>query len=116
MSSQQPINPQEGAQPVEVRLTEKTIRHLDERIAEAVRQGIQSAMTEEVARAFWSTGLGVLQEEATQRAGKFVIGGFVGLLRKLLGFALLGSMVYAVGGWAALAKFWNLVFASGSAP
>lgn len=102
------------APPVEVRLTKETIDYLDQRIKEAVQTGISSAITEETAKLFWSAGLNVLQEQASTHAGRFVIGGLWGLIRKLSMFLLLGGIVYAIGGWAALIKLWNVLFTSGA--
>jgi len=95
---------------VEVRLTEETIEYLDERIAEAVRKGIVEAVNEETAQAFWSAGIKVLQSQATNHAGRFVIGGLWGIARRISTFMVLGGIVYAIGGWAGLAKLWHALF------
>ena len=94
----------------EVRLTDETIAYLEERIAAAVGNGIKTAITEETAVAFWSAGLAALQKQATQHAGRFVLGGIWGLLRKASLFFMLGGVVYAVGGWAALAAMAKTIF------
>lgn len=94
----------------EVRLTDETIAHLEERIVAAVGDGIKTAITEETAVAFWSAGLAALQKQATQHAGRFVLGGIWGLLRKASLFFMLGGIVYAVGGWAALAALAKTIF------
>lgn len=94
----------------EVRLTDETIAYLEERIAAAVGNGIKTAITEETAVAFWSAGLAALQKQATQHAGRFVLGGIWGLLRKASLFFMLGGVVYAVGGWAALAALAKTIF------
>ena len=94
----------------EVRLTDETIAYLEERIAAAVGNGIKTAITEETAVAFWSAGLAALQKQATQHAGRFVLGGIWGLARKASLFFLLGGIVYAVGGWAALAALAKTIF------
>ena len=94
----------------EVRLTDETIAYLEERIAAAVGNGIKTAITEETAVAFWSAGLAALQKQATQHAGRFVLGGIWGLLRKASLFFMLGGIVYAVGGWAALAALAKTIF------
>ena len=109
-----PVNNTPLAPPVEVRLTKETIDYLDQRIKEAVQGGISSAITEETAKLFWAAGLNVLQEQASTHAGRFVIGGLWGLIRKLSMFLLLGGIVYAIGGWAALIKLWNILFTSGT--
>ena len=94
----------------EVRLTDETIAHLEERIVAAVGDGIKAAITKDTAVAFWSAGLAALQEQATQHAGRFVLGGIWGLLRKASLFFMLGGIVYAVGGWAALAALAKTIF------
>ena len=94
----------------EVRLTDETITYLEERIAAAVGNGIKTAITEDTAVAFWSAGLAALQKQATQHAGRFVLGGIWGLLRKASLFFMLGGIVYAVGGWAALAALAKTIF------
>lgn len=100
--------------PVEVRLTKETLDYLDTRIEVAVQSGVRSAMTEDTAKLFWSAGLSVLQDQASTHAGRFVLGGLWGLVRKLSMFLLLGGIVYAIGGWAALLKLWHVIFASGT--
>lgn len=100
--------------PVEVRLTKETIDYLDTRIEVAVQSGIRSAITEETAKRFWAAGLSVLQDQASTHAGRFVLGGLWGLVRKVSMFLMLGGIVYAIGGWAALLKLWHVIFASGT--
>lgn len=97
----------------EVRLTDETIQYLEDRIASAVGTGIKSAMTEDTAAAFWAAGLSVLQRQATNHAGRFVLGGLWGLARKASLFLMLGGIVYALGGWSALAALAKAIFSSG---
>ena len=97
----------------EVRLTDETIQYLEDRIASAVGTGIKSAMTEDTAAAFWAAGLSVLQRQATNHAGRFVLGGLWGLVRKASLFLMLGGIVYALGGWSALAALAKAIFSSG---
>lgn len=108
-----PTNAQEPSSAV--RLTDTTLAHLEGLMASAVQKGISDAMTEATAEKFWAAGLNVLQKQATQHAGRFVIGGLTGLLRKASLFLLLGGAVYAVGGWSALAGLFKTIF-NGSAP
>jgi hypothetical protein len=104
--------------PVEVRLTDETISYLDQRIADAVRVGIsqalQEALTKDTAQKFWSAGFEMLQEQASVHAGRFVVGGLWGLIRKASMFLVLGGVVYAIGGWAGLAKLWHILFGAAS--
>ncbi len=99
--------------PAEVRLTDETISYLEQRIAAAVGTGLKSAMTEDTAAAFWAAGLSVLQKQATQHAGRFVLGGMLGVVRKLGLFLTLGGIVYALGGWSALAALFKVLFQGG---
>ena len=76
--------------PQEVRLRQETIDHLTDQMTQAVAAGITKAVTD-------------IQAQATQRVGGFVLGGAAGLAKRLMAFLLLGSIVYAVGGWEGLA-------------
>jgi hypothetical protein len=98
---------------MEVRLTNETIKYLREQMRDAVEEAMKSAMNEDTARAFWGAGLKVLQEQAAEHAGRFVLGGLWGLVRKLSTFLLLGGIVYAVGGWQALVGLFKVLFSSG---
>lgn len=99
-----------AGQAIEVRLTAETIAYLNEQVRLSVAEGISDAMTKENAKAFWAAGLEVLRDEAEDHAGRFVIGGLWGLARKLSMFLFLGGIVYALGGWTALARLWSLLF------
>lgn len=103
-------NPQGVA---EVRLTDETIEYLEQKIAQAVRDGIAGAITEDTAAKFWGAGLAVFQKQAAAQTGKFVLSGLSGLLSKGFLFLLVGGLVYAVGGWSALAGLFKALFHSG---
>lgn len=102
--------------PAEVRLTNETIDYLKQITNEAVKNGIKDglkeAINEETASAFWAAGFNALQKQATNHAGRFVIGGITGIFSKLFTFLALGGLVYAIGGWAALAKMWHGLWAA----
>jgi hypothetical protein len=93
--------------PAEVRLTESTIDFLEQKMRTAVSDGIKTAMTDEAAEKFWSTGLAVLQRQATQKTGQLVGGAVLGLAKKAMLFMVLGALVYSIGGWTALAALWK---------
>ena len=101
---------QPQAEAAQVSLTESALQEISERVSTAVREGIKGAMTEENAAAFWAAGLAVLQKQATQHAGRFVLGGLWGMARKASLFFMLGGIVYALGGWAALAALAKTIF------
>lgn len=95
--------------PAEVRLTPETIDFLEAKMTAAVRAGITEAINEETAARFWAAGLQVLQRRTSEHAGRFVLGGIIGVFRRLGTFLLLGGLVYAVGGWQALAGLVKLL-------
>ena len=101
---------QPQAEATQVSLTESALQEISERVSTAVRDGIKGAMTEETAAAFWAAGLVVLQKQATQHAGRFVLGGLWGMARTASLFFMLGGIVYAMGGWAALAALAKTIF------
>lgn len=100
----------------EVRLREETLSHLKEVMRDAVREGVRDLVTEETIEQFWAGGLGMLQKQATEHAGRFVLGGLWGLARKASLFLALGGIVYALGGWSALAALFKAMFSQGGAP
>lgn len=93
----------------DVRLPPETIEYLKELVAGAVHKGISNALNEEAAEAFWAAAFSVLQKRANEHAGRFVLGGLWGLTRKLLVFFMFGGIVYALGGWQALAGLWKVL-------
>lgn len=100
--------------PQEVRLTDETIKYLNEQIKDAVAHGITAALNEDNAKRFWSAGLSVLQEEASNHAGRFLLGGVWAVVRKLSMFAMLAGLAYALGGWAGLVKLRDVIFTPGA--
>lgn len=85
-------------------------------IKQAVREVIsEEILTEEAAKKFWLAGLEVLQEQAQNHAGRFVLGSLSAMFRKVTIFVLVGGLVYALGGWSALAGLFKTLFTSGSA-
>lgn len=97
----------------EVRLKEETLQHMQGLMREAVRDGVRDLVTQETIEQFWAGGVNMLQKQATEHAGRFVLGGLWGMARKASLFLALGGLVYAIGGWTALAKLFNAVFSHG---
>lgn len=75
----------------------------------AVAEGIAAAMTDEAAERFWSTGLELLQRQAKEKAGSFLLDGFLAAAKKLLWVAVFMVAVYSLGGWALLKAVWAAV-------
>lgn len=105
------INAAQVALTEESRLMLKAMLRDEMRVA--VAEGVRAAMTQEAAVEFWATGLDVLQKQAAQAAGGWVMTGLGALFRKVALFALLGGLVYALGGWSALVGFAKLLAAGG---
>ena len=101
------------ATPQEVRLTDATIEYLEEKMAKAVRDGIREGISDGTAEAFWAAGFKVLQKQAADHTGRFVLGGLWGLVRRISVFLALGGVIYALGGWSALATFGKAIFSTG---
>jgi hypothetical protein len=100
----------------EVRLRDETLQHMRDMMREAVRDGLKESINDEAIERFWAGGLALLQRQATQHAGRFVLGGLMGIVRKAGVFLVLGGVVYAVGGWSALAALFKTIFNGGATP
>lgn len=73
---------------------------------DAVAEGISAALTDEAAERFWAKGLEVLQRQATERTGRFVLSSITSLAKKLLLVGVLVALIYSVGGWSLLKAVW----------
>lgn len=98
----------------EVRLSEKTLKEIEDRMARAVGDGIKYAMTEENARAFWIAAMSGLQRSATENTGRFVLGGIRSLFRKFFWILLLLTMAYMAGGWALVVAIYKAAATGGT--
>lgn len=74
----------------------------------AVAEGIEAVMTNEK---MWAKVFVVLQEQATERTGRFVLGGIGAVLKKALWVGTFLLIAYSIGGltlakaiWASLVK------------
>lgn len=72
----------------------------------AVAEGIAAALTDEAAERFWAVGLEVLQRQAKQKAGGFLLDGFLAASRKALWVGVFVVIAYSLGGWALLKTIW----------
>lgn len=84
-------------------------------VRQAVAEGIKAAVRDpDTVAEFWGSGLKQLQAGAARQTGAFVLGGLRGVGLRLFQFLILGSIVYSLGGWAAVAKLWNGIWVGGS--
>jgi hypothetical protein len=86
---------------------------LENRMRAAVAEGIAEAMTEEAAQKFVRSVLAEAQRLATAKAGEAAVGVVGALFKRALLFLVLGSLVYMVGGWSALASLGKFVLDKG---
>jgi hypothetical protein len=75
----------------------------------AVAEGITAAMTDSAAERFWNTGLEVLQRQAKQKAGGFLLEGVATAAKKALWIAVLVGIAYSIGGWTLLKAVWAAI-------
>lgn len=89
-------------------------RAINTQVKQAMNEWTKETLfTEENMQIFWSSAFDVLQSKAQTHTGKFVFSSLSGILRNLLLFVLIGSLVYAFGGWTALATFAKSVLPHG---
>jgi len=69
--------------------------------------------TKENMTLFWASAFDVLQDKAQEHTGKFVVTSISSIIKKLFVFVLLGTLVYAAGGWSAFVGFLKSFFTSG---
>lgn len=79
---------------------------LEERMSIAVADGIQAVMTNPQ---FWATVIEVLQKQAVDRTGRFLVGGLTRAIRKVLWTGLFLLIAYSLGGWAFLKAVWAVL-------
>ncbi len=95
----------EHAGPAEVRLTEETVQYLQKTMQEAVSTGMRKVIEDrEVIGEFWSEAFEILRDRAQKQTGRMVLWSLRGILSRLAQFLTLGLIVYMAGGWTALAK------------
>lgn len=82
---------------------------MENRMRIAVAEGIAAAMTDDAAERFWAKGIEVLQRQATERTGRFVLGGLTAMVKKGIWIGVLVLAIYSVGGWTLLKAVWAAV-------
>lgn len=81
---------------------------LRDAIAEGVTIGLsQTAMDEDLFDTIVERTAAAFRRSATQASGRIVIDGFTSLAKRAAWFAVLGILVYALGGWSGLASFFK---------
>jgi hypothetical protein len=86
---------------------------LENRMRAAVAEGIAEALTEDAAQKFVRSVLAEAQRLATAKAGEAAVGVVGALVKRAALFLFLGSVVYMVGGWTALASLGKFLFDKG---
>lgn len=75
----------------------------------AIAEGISAAMTDAAAERFWSKGMEVLQRQAKEKAGDFLVDGVTTAAKRLLWVGVFALVVYSVGGWTLVKSVWSAV-------
>ena len=79
-------------------------------ISEAVSDGIRDVMTDpEALGRFWDAAFEQIQSRAQIHTGRFLLSGLSTIARRAMMFLALGLLVYALGGWSALVKLWQVL-------
>lgn len=77
----------------------------------AVAEGIASVLTSE---AMWAKVFEVLQKQATERTGRWVLGGLTTMVKKAVWISIFALMVYSIGGWSLLKAVWTAMTTKGT--
>lgn len=94
-------------------LTDFMRMELRDELRIAVAEGIAAAMSDENAERFWMTGMEVLQRQATERTGRFVLGGLTAVAKRALWVGIVALAIYSVGGWQLLKTVWAAITPKG---
>ena len=81
---------------------EGVFRHLPELMAQAIKQGARDVVSDP---AFWAAAGAAMHQQATERAGTFLLGGLAAFFRRVGWIILIGLGVYMLGGWSALVSW-----------
>jgi hypothetical protein len=79
----------------------------------AVAEGIGAALTDEAAERFWAKGLEVLQRQAKQKAGGFLLAGVIAASKRLMWIGVFLMIAWSVGGWTLLKTVWAAIAPKG---
>lgn len=101
--------------PPRAHLSDSALAELNETtrkaVAEGIKQGIREAIEdEEIVNAYWARGIAVAKDQARKQAGAILFSSLGEILKRAAQFAMLGMLVYAVGGWSALAGLIKVLF------
>lgn len=81
-------------------------------VSDAVADGIRRAVSDPET---WTAALEAMQTRATASAGSFVLGGIASAFKRLFWLVVIGTGIYVLGGWSALAGTVKALF-PGAAP
>jgi hypothetical protein len=95
------------AQGIQSALRDGSVR---DAIAEGVTVGLQQAVMDETTFDVLATRTATaLRRSATRASGQLVVDGVVALGKRIVLIVSVAVIVYAIGGWAALAKVWQII-------
>jgi hypothetical protein len=76
---------------------------LRDEMRSAVAEGLEAVLTNE---AVWAKVFLVLQQQASVRTGRFVLGGLTVVLKKAVWVGAFALVAYSIGGWTLLKAIW----------
>jgi hypothetical protein len=88
-------------------LSDASLQKLQTIMEKSVADGLTKALNAQTAEMFWSAGFNMLQRQATEKTGKWLVIGISAVLKRVATFLLLGGLIYWIGGWSALATFFK---------
>ena len=95
--------------------TDTELNALEQLMTASTERAIRNVIGDEQAVEHFATTLvKAVQGIAREKTGGVVLDAVGGMLSKLGLFLLLGGLVYALGGWAAISKLWVLLGQKGS--
>jgi hypothetical protein len=100
------------------RLHEDDFKRMQEMFEGVAMKAMQSAMTEDNAKKFGTVMAGIFLDEATNRlreqskehASNLVLWSIKAIGARVVAFLFIGGIVYAFGGWDALARVAKFIF------
>jgi hypothetical protein len=76
----------------------------------AVSEGLEAVLTSE---RMWAKVFTVLQDQASERTGRFVLGGLSAIFKRALWVGAFALIAYSIGGWTLLKAVWAAITTKG---
>lgn len=88
---------------------QENIQLTSDDMRKAMSEAIREVLADKQAiTAFWSAAFEQVQEHATVQTGRWVIDGVRTIISKVSLVIAAGLLIYSLGGWSALMRFWHV--------